>query len=70
MNVKSVEKQEKSQVELIIEVSGEEFEAAIDKVYKKQRGKIAVPGFRKGHAPPQDHRGHVRLRRVLRRCHQ
>ena len=51
MNVKSVEKQEKSQVELIIEVSGEEFEAAIDKVYKKQRGKIAVPGFRKGHAP-------------------
>ena len=43
MNVKSVEKQEKSKVELIIEVSGEEFEAAIDKVYKKQRGKIAVP---------------------------
>ncbi|MEQ2442145.1 trigger factor [Pseudoflavonifractor sp. CLA-AP-H29] len=51
MNVKSVEKQEKSKVELVIEVSGEEFEAAIDKVYKKQRGKIAVPGFRKGHAP-------------------
>lgn len=51
MNVKSVEKQEKSVVELIIEVGHEEFEAAIDKVYKKQRGKIAVPGFRKGHAP-------------------
>ena len=51
MNVKSVEKQEKSKVELVIEVSREEFEAAIDKVYKKQRGKIAVPGFRKGHAP-------------------
>ena len=51
MNVKSVEKQEKSNVELVIEVSREEFEAAIDKVYKKQRGKIAVPGFRKGHAP-------------------
>ena len=48
MNVKSVEKQEKSKVELVIEVSREEFEAAIDKVYKKQRGKIAVPGFRKG----------------------
>ena len=51
MNVKSVEKQEKSTVELVVEVSREEFEAAIDKVYKKQRGSINVPGFRKGHAP-------------------
>lgn len=51
MNVKSVEKKEKSTVELIIEVSREEFETAIEKVYKKQRGSIAVPGFRKGHAP-------------------
>ena len=51
MNVKSVEKQEKSIVELVIEVSGEEFEAAIEKVYKKQRSKISVPGFRKGKAP-------------------
>ena len=51
MNVKSVEKQEKSMVELVIEVSGEEFEAAIEKVYKKQRSKISVPGFRKGKAP-------------------
>ena len=51
MNVKSVEKQEKSTVELIIEVGREEFEAAIEKAYKKQRGSINVPGFRKGHAP-------------------
>ena len=51
MNVKSVEKQEKSTVELVIEVGREEFEAAIEKVYKKQRGSINVPGFRKGHAP-------------------
>lgn len=51
MNVKSVEKQEKSMVELVIEVGRDEFEAAIDKVYKKQRGRISVPGFRKGHAP-------------------
>ena len=65
MNVKSVEKQEKSVVELIIEVGREEFEAAIEKVYKKQRGRISVPGFRKGKAPPQDHRGYVWLRRVL-----
>lgn len=65
MNVKSVEKQEKSTVELVIEIGKEEFEAAVEKVYKKQRGKISVPGFRKGKAPPEDHRGHVRLRRVL-----
>ena len=51
MNVKSVEKQEKSTVELIIEVGREEFEAAIEKAYKKQRSSINVPGFRKGHAP-------------------
>ena len=51
MNVKSVEKQEKSTVELVIEVGNEEFEAAIEKVYKKQRGNITVPGFRKGKAP-------------------
>lgn len=51
MNVKSVEKQEKSTVELVIEVGREEFEAAIEKIYKKRRGSINVPGFRKGHAP-------------------
>ena len=51
MNVKSVEKQEKSTVELVIEIGKEEFEAAVEKVYKKQRGRITVPGFRKGKAP-------------------
>ena len=51
MNVKSVEKLEKSRVALTIEVDAQEFEAAIAKAYKKQRGKIMVPGFRKGHAP-------------------
>ncbi|MBM6925655.1 trigger factor [Pseudoflavonifractor phocaeensis] len=51
MNVKSVEKQEKSTVAVVIEISGEEFEAAVQKVYLKQRGKITVPGFRKGKAP-------------------
>ena len=40
MNVKSVEKKEKSTVELVIEIGKEEFEAAVEKVYKKQRGKI------------------------------
>ena len=51
MNVKSKENVENSAVELIIEVGAQEFEAALDKVYKKQRGSIAVPGFRKGKAP-------------------
>jgi len=51
MNVKSVEKQEHSAVELAIEVSREEFEIAIEKIYRKQKGSIAVPGFRKGKAP-------------------
>ena len=51
MNVKSVEKQEKSAVQLVIEIGGEEFEAAVQKAYLKQRSKINVPGFRKGKAP-------------------
>lgn len=51
MNVKSVEKRENSTVELVIEVGAAEFETAVNKVYQKQRGKINVPGFRKGHAP-------------------
>ncbi|MDO4517169.1 MAG: trigger factor [Bacillota bacterium] len=52
MNVKSVvENKEKFEVELIVEVGQEEFEAAIEKVYRKSRGNISVPGFRKGKAP-------------------
>lgn len=51
MNVKSCNKQENNTLELVIEVEREEFQAAIDKVYKKQRSKIQVPGFRKGKAP-------------------
>lgn len=51
MNVKSVEKLEKSMVALTIEVGGEELEAAVQKVYQKERGRIMIPGFRKGHAP-------------------
>lgn len=52
MNVKSVvENKEKYEVELTIEVSQEEFEAGLDKAYRKSRGNISVPGFRKGKAP-------------------
>ncbi len=51
MKVTSVEKKEKSTVELTIQVEAEAFEAAIQKVYLKNRGRINVPGFRKGTAP-------------------
>ena len=51
MTVKSCEKIEKSQVALTIEVGAAEFEAAIEKAYKKQRGSIRLPGFRPGKAP-------------------
>ena len=51
MNVKNCENQEKSIVALTVEVSAEEFEAAIVKAYQKLRKKINVPGFRPGKAP-------------------
>ena len=51
MKVTSVEKKEKSTVELTIQVEADVFEAAVQKVYLKNRGKINVPGFRKGKAP-------------------
>jgi trigger factor len=52
MNVKSkVENKELFSVELVIEVGAEEFEAGLDRAYKKNRGSISVPGFRKGKAP-------------------
>lgn len=46
-----VEKLEKNMAKLTIEVSAEEFEAAIDKAYQKAKKSIAIPGFRKGKAP-------------------
>ncbi|MBQ7095499.1 MAG: trigger factor [Clostridia bacterium] len=51
MNVKEVKKLEKSTVEMIVEVKGEEFKKAVDAAFKKNLSKITVPGFRKGKAP-------------------
>ncbi len=52
MNVKSVvENKEKYEVELTVEVGQAEFEAGLDQAYRKSRGSISVPGFRKGKAP-------------------
>ena len=46
-----VEKLEKNMVKLTIEASAEELDAAIEKAYQKNKGKISVQGFRKGKAP-------------------
>ena len=51
MNVKSKENKENSTIELVVEVSAAEFDAAINKVYNKQKKNISIPGFRKGKAP-------------------
>ena len=51
MSVKSCEKIEKSQAVLTIEVGAEAFQAAVEKAYRKMRGKINMPGFRPGKAP-------------------
>lgn len=46
-----VEKLEKSMAKLTITVEAAKFDAAVDSAYQKNKGKIAVPGFRKGKAP-------------------
>ena len=46
-----IESLEKSVAKLTIEVASDAFEAAVQKVYLKQRSKIQLPGFRKGKAP-------------------
>ncbi|HCA30161.1 MAG TPA: trigger factor, partial [Ruminococcaceae bacterium] len=51
MTLKNVSKVDTNRVELEIEVDAEAFEAAVSKAYKKNIGKMSVPGFRKGKAP-------------------
>ena len=46
-----VEKLEKNMAKLTVETSAEELENALQKAYLKNRGSIALPGFRKGKAP-------------------
>ena len=48
-----VEKLEHNMAKLTIEVAAEEVEKALQAAYLKQRGKISVPGFRKGKVPRQ-----------------
>lgn len=51
MELKNVEKLEKSIVALTIEISAEELDAGKEQAYKKKRNRFTVPGFRKGKAP-------------------
>ncbi|HIQ97960.1 MAG TPA: trigger factor [Candidatus Limivivens merdigallinarum] len=46
-----VEKLEKNMAKLTIEASAEDFENAVQKAYLKMKGRINIPGFRKGKAP-------------------
>lgn len=50
MNLKSTNKVETNKVELEIEINADEFDAAVEKAYQKQKKKINVPGFRPGKA--------------------
>ncbi len=49
----TIEKLDKNMAKLTIEVSVEDFEKAVEAAYQKNKGKIEVPGFRKGKVPRQ-----------------
>ena len=51
MNLKATNKTETSKYELEVEISAEDFNKALSEVAKTEGKKMAVPGFRKGHAP-------------------
>lgn len=51
MSLKATNNVETNKYEFEIEISAEDFEAAIEKAYLKARKNIAMPGFRKGKAP-------------------
>ena len=51
MSLKSVNNAGTNLVELEIEISAADFEAAVQKAYLKMRKRVNIPGFRKGKAP-------------------
>ncbi len=51
MSKKSLDTIAANQYKLVFDVDRPTFEAAINKVFKKQSKNITIPGFRKGHAP-------------------
>ena len=65
MSVKSCEKLENSEVALTVEVSAEDFEAALNKAYLKMREQDQHARLPPRQGSPQDDREHVRRRGVL-----
>ena len=59
-----VENLEKNMAKLTIEVAAEEVEKAIQAAYLKEKGKISMPGFRKGKVP----RKMIERRCTARQC--
>jgi len=51
MSLKESKKVETNRYELTITIDGERFQSAVKQVYRKNVGKMSVPGFRKGKAP-------------------
>ena len=51
MNLKATNKTETNKYELEIEVPAEDFNKAIDEVFKTEGKKITIPGFRRGKPP-------------------
>ena len=47
----TVEKLSSNQVKLTVTVSAQDFEQAMNTAYGKLKGRLTVPGFRKGKAP-------------------
>ncbi len=46
-----LEELEHNMVKITMEIAPDAFESAIDRVYRRNRGEITVPGFRRGKAP-------------------
>ncbi len=51
MTLKNFEKKEKSTAVLTVAVGAEAFNAACDRIYRRTKNRLSVPGFRKGKAP-------------------
>ena len=47
----TVEKISSNKVKLSFDIDAAKFDEAMGKAYIKVRGQVAIPGFRKGHAP-------------------
>jgi trigger factor len=51
LNVTSCEKKDSKTAEITVHITPEEFDSALNEAYRKNKGSISVPGFRKGKAP-------------------